>query len=34
MSQYGRSMKRGKKLRIINNIKKLNELYVELLEWR
>ena len=32
MSQYGRSMKRGKKLRIINNIKKLNEVFLELRE--
>jgi hypothetical protein len=30
MSQYGRSMKRGKKLRIRNNIKKINEVFVEL----
>jgi hypothetical protein len=32
MSQYGRSMKRGKKLRIGNNIKKLNVGFVELRE--
>jgi hypothetical protein len=34
MSQYGRSMKRGKKVRIENNIKKINVGFVELLECR
>jgi hypothetical protein len=32
MSQYGRSMKKGKKLWIRNNIEKLNEVFVELQE--
>jgi hypothetical protein len=32
MLQYGRSMKRGKKLKIGNNIKKLNVGFVELRE--
>jgi hypothetical protein len=32
MSQYGRSMKKGKKLRIGNKIKKLNVQFVELRE--
>jgi hypothetical protein len=31
-SQYGRSTKRGKKVRIRNTIKKLNEVFVELRE--